>query len=222
MFQFPRFPLPTLYIQAGMTRHDSRRVSPFGNLRFKACLAAPRSLSQPTTPFIGILRQGILYVRLSNFLRLIGIIPEGIIPILQFCAIDQLLAQTIGQPITDVVCHSCSLHVQSRQQGNFTYTKFLSCKTHSHPHPYDVICLSLHFGTRPYHMSKLKQPYYLSKINRGSQPSFDVKESTLLPLTCHELVSFPLHGIISPCVRQRFPVEYLGKSWWIKVALRTS
>jgi hypothetical protein len=69
MFQFPRFPPNALYIQAQVTRHDSSRVSPFGHLRFKACLAAPRSLSQPTTSFIGILRQGIRCVRLSNFLR---------------------------------------------------------------------------------------------------------------------------------------------------------
>lgn len=69
MFQFPWLPLPTLYIQVRVIRHDSNRVSPFGNLRFKACLAAPRSLSQLTTSFIGILRQGIPCVRLSNFLR---------------------------------------------------------------------------------------------------------------------------------------------------------
>ena len=35
------------------------RVSPFGNLRIKACLAAPRSLSQLATSFIAFLRQGI-------------------------------------------------------------------------------------------------------------------------------------------------------------------
>lgn len=59
MFQFPRLPLPGLYIQPRVIGHDSNRVSPFGNLRFKACLAAPRSLSQLTTSFIGILCQGI-------------------------------------------------------------------------------------------------------------------------------------------------------------------
>ena len=73
MFQFPHLPLPSLYIQLRVTRHDSSRVSPFGNLRFKACLSAPRSLSQITTSFIGILRQGIPCVRLSNILRLIAI-----------------------------------------------------------------------------------------------------------------------------------------------------
>lgn len=71
MFQFRRLPLHTLYIQVEVDQHDLAWVAPFGNLRFKACLAAPRSLSQLTTSFIGILRQGIPCVRLSNFLRLI-------------------------------------------------------------------------------------------------------------------------------------------------------
>lgn len=70
MFQFPCLPLHILYIQIWVDRHDSAWVPPFGDLRFKACLAAPRSLSQLTTSFIGILRQGIPCVRLSNFLRL--------------------------------------------------------------------------------------------------------------------------------------------------------
>ena len=68
MFQFPRLPLLILYIQIRVCEHDSTRVSPFGYLRFKACLAAPRSFSQPTTSFIGILCQGIHCARLSNFL----------------------------------------------------------------------------------------------------------------------------------------------------------
>lgn len=69
MFQFPRFPLLILCIQIRVTGHDSSRISPFGNLRFKAWLAAPRSLSQLPASFIGILCQGIPCVRLSNFLR---------------------------------------------------------------------------------------------------------------------------------------------------------
>ena len=40
------------------------RVSPFGNLRIKACLLAPRSLSQATTSFIACNRQGIRHVHL--------------------------------------------------------------------------------------------------------------------------------------------------------------
>ena len=53
MFQFPRFPVPALCVQAGLTGHDSRRVSPFGYLRINAWLAAPRSFSQPPTSFVG-------------------------------------------------------------------------------------------------------------------------------------------------------------------------
>ena len=35
MFQFPRFPLPALCVQTGVTPHDGCRVSPFGHLRIK-------------------------------------------------------------------------------------------------------------------------------------------------------------------------------------------
>jgi hypothetical protein len=50
-------PLVTASFEA--TRHYSCKVSPFGDLRVKACLAARRSLSQLTASFIGILSQGI-------------------------------------------------------------------------------------------------------------------------------------------------------------------
>ena len=48
-----------LCIQCKMTGYEPRRVSPFGNLRVKACLAAYRSLSQLTTSFIASRYQGI-------------------------------------------------------------------------------------------------------------------------------------------------------------------
>ena len=51
--------LCNLCIQLQMFRHYPERVSPFRNLRIKACLAAPRSLSQLTTSFIASWRQGI-------------------------------------------------------------------------------------------------------------------------------------------------------------------
>ena len=35
MFQFPRFPLPALCVQTGVTPHDGCRVSPFGHRRIK-------------------------------------------------------------------------------------------------------------------------------------------------------------------------------------------
>ena len=61
--------LPILYIQIGVIRHYSNRVTPFGHPRIKAYLAAPRSFSQLITSFFGITCQGILCVRFSNFLR---------------------------------------------------------------------------------------------------------------------------------------------------------
>ena len=59
MFQFPRFPLPVLCVQTGVTPHDGCRVSPFGHPRIEARSAAPRGLSQPPTSFFGFRRQGI-------------------------------------------------------------------------------------------------------------------------------------------------------------------
>ena len=59
MFQFPRFPLPALCVQAGVTPHDGCWVSPFGHPRIAVWSATPRGFSQPPTSFIGIRRQGI-------------------------------------------------------------------------------------------------------------------------------------------------------------------
>ena len=59
MFHFPGLASTDLCIQSGTTGHNSRQVAPFGNPRFKACLAAPRGLSQPTTSFIACQRLGI-------------------------------------------------------------------------------------------------------------------------------------------------------------------
>ncbi len=55
MFQFPGF-ASSLSLMAPYYRD---RVSPFGHLRIKACLAAPRSFSQLTASFIASWRQGI-------------------------------------------------------------------------------------------------------------------------------------------------------------------
>ncbi len=59
MFHFPPFASTTLWIYVGMTPYYRRRVSPFGHLRIKACLAAPRSLSQLATSFVAFSRLGI-------------------------------------------------------------------------------------------------------------------------------------------------------------------
>jgi hypothetical protein len=50
-----------------MTGYKPGRVAPFGNPRFKACLAAPRGLSQPTASFIAFQRQGIHQLPLVSF-----------------------------------------------------------------------------------------------------------------------------------------------------------
>ena len=50
-----------------MTGYDSRRVSPFGHLRIKACLAAPQRISLPSASFIAFWRQGIHQMPLNAF-----------------------------------------------------------------------------------------------------------------------------------------------------------
>ena len=50
-----------------MTRHHSRRVSPFGHPRIHARLTAPRGISQPPTSFIGFQCQGIHHAPLNTY-----------------------------------------------------------------------------------------------------------------------------------------------------------
>ena len=59
MFHFPPFASCTYVFSDRMTPNYQDRVAPFGNLRIKACLAAPRSFSQLATSFIAFLRLGI-------------------------------------------------------------------------------------------------------------------------------------------------------------------
>ena len=59
MFQFPGFPVPALCVQAGLTGHDPRRVSPFGDPWIVGWLTPPQGLSQFPTSFIGSRCQGI-------------------------------------------------------------------------------------------------------------------------------------------------------------------
>jgi hypothetical protein len=59
MFHFPPLTSSTYLIRRWMMPHYRHRVAPFGHLRIKACLAAPRSLSQLATSFVVCLRQGI-------------------------------------------------------------------------------------------------------------------------------------------------------------------
>lgn len=50
-----------------MTRHHSRRVSPFGHPRIHARLTTPRGISQPPTSFIGPQCQGIHHAPLHTY-----------------------------------------------------------------------------------------------------------------------------------------------------------
>ena len=61
----PRVRLATLYIQVAIP--PKRWVSPFGHPRIKACLSAPRGISQTSTSFIAFCRQGIHRVRLVTW-----------------------------------------------------------------------------------------------------------------------------------------------------------
>ena len=61
MFQFARFASGSYEFRA---RYPCGWVSPFGNLRIKAHLPAPRSLSQAITSFIACNRQGIHHMHL--------------------------------------------------------------------------------------------------------------------------------------------------------------
>ena len=61
MFQFPWFALHTYVFSV---QYPCGWVSPFGNLRIKAYLPAPRSLSQAITSFIACNRQGIHHMHL--------------------------------------------------------------------------------------------------------------------------------------------------------------
>ena len=61
MFQFTRF---ASHSYVFTMRYPFRWVSPFGNLRIKACLPAPRSLSQAVTSFVAYHCQGIHHMHL--------------------------------------------------------------------------------------------------------------------------------------------------------------
>ena len=68
MFQFPLvrhvIPMYSVCIYC----YNTVRVSSFGDLRFKACLAAHRSFSQLSTSFFAVRRQGIRHAPLVTYL----------------------------------------------------------------------------------------------------------------------------------------------------------
>ena len=59
MFHFPAFASLHLCIECRMAVRYHSRVTPFGDLRIKARLAAPRSISQLATSFVAYSRLGI-------------------------------------------------------------------------------------------------------------------------------------------------------------------
>lgn len=65
--------------------HHKGGVSPFGHPRIKACLAAPRGLSQLTTSFFGIFCQGIHYMPLNEILFFQRSNSEGKNSLLSIC-----------------------------------------------------------------------------------------------------------------------------------------
>ena len=66
MFQFPGFASRSYVFTTGYLP-CGKWVSPFGNLRVKACLPAYRSLSQAATSFIAFCRLGIHHMRLVTW-----------------------------------------------------------------------------------------------------------------------------------------------------------
>ena len=65
-FSSPGLPLPPYKFRWRYSTYVEW-VFPFGNLRVKACLSAYRSLSQITTSFIALCRQGIHHMRLFTW-----------------------------------------------------------------------------------------------------------------------------------------------------------
>jgi hypothetical protein len=76
MFQFPRFPLPSLCVQLGVPGYDSRGVAPFGHPRIIACPRLPEAFRCLATSFIGPRCQGIHRVPFAR-IRLLSPVPQN-------------------------------------------------------------------------------------------------------------------------------------------------
>lgn len=63
MFQFPGYASPSYVFRCVIIPPARDWVFPFGDPRIKACLTAPRGLSQPATSFIALRSQGIHHAR---------------------------------------------------------------------------------------------------------------------------------------------------------------
>ena len=120
MFQFTAYPPTILYIQIVVTAYNHGWVTPFGNPRIKAWLTAPRGLSQPSTSFIGTLRQGIRHVPLSNFFTLAQYSLRNCIETCLTSSLQLLVANSshlggdfeIGEIVckSHFLCPSCDVH----------------------------------------------------------------------------------------------------------------
>ena len=73
MFQFPRFARYSYFTQSNVMSLYAHGVVPFGYVRIKACLAAPRTLSWPSPSFIASMSLGIRLVPLLAY-RILSII----------------------------------------------------------------------------------------------------------------------------------------------------
>jgi hypothetical protein len=113
MFQFPGFASQTYVFSLGY--HVKWWVSPFGYLRIKARLAAPRSVSSLATSFIASSRLGIHRTPLNSLCLYLGILhgfaisscPNEIV-FVQFRSLTNLFNSPNASP-----CFTTSLYIKS-------------------------------------------------------------------------------------------------------------
>jgi hypothetical protein len=76
MFQFPRFPPPSLCVQLGVSRYHPGWVAPFGHPRIIACPRLPEAFRCLATSFFGPRCQGIHRVLFARIRLLFTSSPE--------------------------------------------------------------------------------------------------------------------------------------------------
>ena len=118
MFQFATFASHTYVFSM---RWPYGRVSPFGNLRIKACLLAPRSLSQATTSFIACNRQGIHHVHLFTCPYNVDLCPTWTKSAIEFWVLSVCRIQRIFDFYFENSLIHCLWFMQS-QPTSYTFT----------------------------------------------------------------------------------------------------
>ena len=100
-------------------------VSPFGNLRIKACLLAPRSLSQATTSFIACNRQGIHHVHLFTC-------PYNVSPLrLNKGAVIEIRSTTLLRLlIHTIITHRITFYGDTTHKNLLTSSRLLKNRQH--------------------------------------------------------------------------------------------